>query len=170
MQAPIRIGKLGKPHGLKGEVRILADKEAFLDFLEEGQFILVRSLPYRILSLRDIGGLVLTLEGLESRSAIEAFRGQDVFLRFSEDLAQVAAAEDRNEWIGFHIRDTTSGRQVGPILDVIESAAQWTAVLEHEGKEVYIPLHEDLVVDLDPETQLLTMALPQGLFELFLED
>jgi ribosomal 30S subunit maturation factor RimM len=40
------------------------------------------------------------------------------------------------------------------------------AIVVYEGREVLIPLHEDLIVEADHEAQVVTMRLPEGLLEL----
>lgn len=166
MQDPVVIGKLGKPHGLKGELRVLADREEYLDFLEPGGYVLVRGLPYRIRSVRDIGGVVIALEGLPDRSAVEAYKDLPLAIPYSEALANLEPEEDLSAWEGFMIQDRTTGRTLGPIRQVLEMATQFLALLDLDGREIMIPLHEDFILDIDPDAKLLTMELPQGLLEL----
>lgn len=166
MQDPVVIGKLGKPHGLKGELRVLADREEYLDFLEPGGYVLVRGLPYRIRSVRDIGGVVIALEGLPDRSAVEAYKDLPLAIPYSEALANLEPEEDLSAWEGFMIHDTTTGRTLGPIRQVLEMATQFLALVDLDGREIMIPLHEDFILDIDPDAKLLTMELPRGLLEL----
>lgn len=166
MSEPVIIGKLGKPHGLKGEIRVLADKEGYLDFLDVGGYVLIRGLPYRIRSLRDIGGVVIALEGLPDRSAVEGYRDMPLAMPYSEALAGVEDEDDLSAWEGFMIRDQNSGRTIGPIRQVLEMATQFLALLDLEGREIMIPLHEDFITGIDPEMRTVDMSLPEGLLEL----
>lgn len=167
MSTPIHIGRLGKPHGLKGEIRVIAEHDEFLDFLEEGAFVLVKGLPYRIRSARDAGGWVIALEGLPDRSAVEGLKGAQLDMPWTEELEAIASQTDAmSEWIGFTIRDQHSGKEFGPIVDYVDLPGQTTVIVEQEGREIYIPLHENLIVDLDPDMKILVMDLPEGLDEL----
>lgn len=165
---PIPIGRLGKPHGLKGEIRLLPDREEYLDFVEEGGFLLIKGLPYRITSLRDIGGIVVALEGLSDRSAVESYRDLAVALPWSKELSDLEDETGLEAWIGFSIFDRTSGLELGNISEVREMSGQWIAVLEKHGREILIPLHEDLIADMDLTEKRLTMDLPLGLPDLYL--
>lgn len=166
MQDPVVIGKLGKPHGLKGELRVLADREEYLDFLEPGGFVLVRGLPYRIRSVRDIGGVVISLEGLPDRSAVEAYKDLPLAIPYNEAMADLEPEDDLSAWEGFMIHDLTTRSTIGPIRKVLEMATQFLALLDLDGREIMIPLHEDFIEAIDPDGKLLTMELPQGLLDI----
>lgn len=168
MQQTLEIGVLGKPHGIKGEIRFNPHSEAVEDFLEEGLYLLVKGLPYKLLSVRDISGPVLRLEGIEDRNAADMYKGASVSLPDSEALREVLEEDNLAAWQGWTIRDLTSDREVGPIVEVLEMSSQLTAYIVQNGVDVFIPLHEDLIQDLDPQARILTMTLPEGLLELYL--
>lgn len=167
MANPITIGRLGKPHGLKGEVRVLVEQDEFLDHLEEGTYVMVKGLPYKIRSARDAGGWVIALEGLPDRSAVEGLKGAALALPWSEELEAISLQVDAMaEWIGFMVVDQHTGKQFGEIVDYIDMPGQTTVILERDGKEIYVPLHEDLIVDMDSERKVVVMDLPEGLEDL----
>jgi 16S rRNA processing protein RimM len=168
MQNLLEIGVLGKPHGIKGEIRFSPHSEAVEDFLEEGRYLLVKGLPYRLLSVRDISGPVLRLEGVEDRNAAEMYKGAAVSLPYSEALQEALEEDDLAAWQGWTIRDLHSGRDVGPILEVLEMSSQLTAYIVQDGVDVFIPMHEDLIHDVDTTHRILSMDLPEGLLELYL--
>lgn len=165
---PVPIGRLGKPHGLKGEIRLLTDREEYLDFVEEGGFLLIKGLPYRITSLRDIGGVVVALEGLSDRSAVESYRDLAVALPWSRELEALEEEQGLEGWLGFAVYDRTSQQDLGIIREVREMSSQLIAVLYRNGREILIPLHEDLFADLDLTDKRLMMDLPSGLPDLYL--
>lgn len=163
------IGKLGKPHGLKGEIRVLLDQDRVEDLLEQSDFILVKGLPYSVRHWRSAGGLVVLLEGIEDRSAAEILRGAPIALPLTTELKEVLQEDPVQQWIDYSIHDLTSNQTYGPITEVIELPTQLTAVVIQDGRDVLIPLHESLILDIDPVKKLLTMDLPAGLIDLYLE-
>lgn len=167
-KTPVPIGRLGKPHGLKGEIRLLTDREEYLDFVEEGGFLLIKGLPYRITSLRDIGGVVVALEGLSDRSAVESYRDLAVALPWSRELESLEEEQGLAGWLGFSVYDRTSQQDLGIIREVREMSSQLIAVLHRDGREILIPLHEDLMIGIEPTEKRITMELPEGLPDLYL--
>ena len=43
---------------------------------------------------------------------------------------------------------------------------QHLAIVDYRGREVFIPLHPDIVVSLDEKAKKITLRLPGGLLEL----
>ncbi len=163
------IGKLGKPHGLKGELRVILTDVSVEAILEKAEFVFVKGLPYRILETRNAGGLLLKLEGIEDRSAAEIIKGANLELPASVQLSAALVQDNLEAWVGFMIHDVTTNQRLGPIEEVIELPTQLTAYIELEGKEVLIPLHEDLILAVDLEKQIVTMDLPEGLIDLYMK-
>ncbi len=168
MANPIHIGKLGKPHGLKGEIHVIPTNDRYLDFLDDGVYVLVRGLPYRISSVRNAGGIIVGFEGLPDRTAVESLRGLPIALNYSEELALITEEDPFEEWMGFIIEDQHTQIKYGPIIDIIELPTQLTAVIEQNGKEILIPLHEDLILGMDMDKRIIQMNLPEGLVELYI--
>jgi 16S rRNA processing protein RimM len=168
MSAPIQIGKLGKPHGLKGEIHVIPANDDYLDFLDEGVYVLIRGLPYLIRNVREAGGVVISLEGLPDRTAVEGLRGLPVAMAYSEELAKIEDENPFEEWIGFFVEDQHTQIKYGPIVDIIELPTQLTAVIEQDKKEILIPLHQDLILSMDMEKRIIFMNLPEGLVDLYL--
>lgn len=169
MHEPIVIGKLGKPHGLKGEIRVNLEEEEFADHFQAGDYLLIKGLPHRILEMRDIGGLVIIIEGHPDRSSVEYFKGAEVALPYSEALAQIVEEAQAPGFEGFYIIDQATEVKVGPIVAVQESTYQLTAFIIQDGKDIFIPLHEDLILEIDLEKKIILMDLPEGLLGLYLD-
>ncbi|MCF8237072.1 MAG: ribosome maturation factor RimM [Saprospiraceae bacterium] len=163
------IGKLGKPHGLQGEVRVILTDESFEEVLEHAPFVFIKGLPYQILSTRYAGGLLLKLDGVEDRNAAEMIKGAHLELPTTPELESAQAQNSIQAWIGFMIHDVTTDRTLGPIDEVIELPTQLTALIQVDNKEVLIPLHENLILDVDLEKRVMTMDLPVGLIDLYLQ-
>lgn len=164
-----QIGKLGKPHGLKGEIRVILDQENLEDILEQADFIFVKGLPYAIRHWRSAGGLVVLLDGVEDRNAAEMLRGAPIAVPMTPELQALLEEDPVQQWMGYTIHDLTTDRTYGPITEIIELPTQLTAVVILEGRDILIPLHDSLVRDIDPAKKLLTMDLPVGLVDLYLE-
>ena len=56
--------------------------------------------------------------------------------------------------------------RIGSIREIVEYPQQLIAVVEYEGKEIMIPLAEQLIIEIDEENQKLVMELPEGILDL----
>ncbi len=164
----VEIGFTGKPHGLKGELKL-----RILEFYEEdllkAQSMLIGdpAVPYFAEYLRGGGALIGKLEGLDSREAVQPLSNKPVWLLESQvtEIAGDAEATPWDPFIGWTI-EAASYPVLGPITGIMDMPEHYLAELQHEGKSVLIPLHEELVVAVKEHDQVLEMDLPEGLLDL----
>ena len=86
----------------------------------------------------------------------------------TKDLPELEEDEDDDEldgWLGFTIIDDHWGI-IGVIEELKILPGQELAVVTYKEKKISIPLVEDLIYDLDLETQTIRMNLPDGLLDL----
>jgi 16S rRNA processing protein RimM len=107
--------------------------------------------------------LILTLAGMADRSAAEALRGAEVFIREAD-----AAPLDEDEYFlhdlpGLRV-ETTAGEQVGTVKEVLETGANEVLIVTRpEGGEVLIPMIRDVVKSLDIPAGRLVIEPMEGL-------
>jgi 16S rRNA processing protein RimM len=82
MSLRILLGRIGAPHGLKGEVVVLSFAAAPLDLKAYGPLTDEQgAVKVHIKSLRVAGkGLIARIAGVEDRNAAEALRGTELFV------------------------------------------------------------------------------------------
>ena len=56
---------------------------------------------------------------------------------------------------------------LGKILEVIEQPHQVLCRIDINGKEAYIPLHEETIIKMDRKNNRVIVALPPGLLEIY---
>jgi 16S rRNA processing protein RimM len=56
---------------------------------------------------------------------------------------------------------------LGKILEVIEQPHQVLCRIDINGKEAYIPLHEETIIKVDRKNNRVIVALPPGLLEIY---
>jgi 16S rRNA processing protein RimM len=162
----IAIGKTGKPHGIKGELKLWVEAAYETDLLEASA-VFIGGRPFFIEQLRTGAGLILKLEGVDNRDAAQLLANRQLELR-AEDIAEPeeeAASDPLLDLVGFELYDSERGR-IGVIEDVLDMPQQYLAVVEYQQKEVLVPLHEDLIRGIDPATGRITLQLPEGLLDL----
>lgn len=164
------LGRVLKAHGTDGRVRV-AVEERFEAYLSKGGFVFLdmdgSPVPYRIAGF-DVGHhQVLALSGVKHKEEADALGGKE--LAIPEETVRprhkrVLSAR-RDPWDGYTIRDEASGLSF-TILRTEEFPQQLMAVVDHDGRELLIPLAEDLIESVDESARVIVMRLPEGLTEL----
>jgi ribosomal 30S subunit maturation factor RimM len=80
--------------------------------------------------------------------------------------------EDEQDFIGWKLYDSADEKPssrtkpilVGTIIGIEAIPGNDLLVVERDGTEVLIPLHEDLIVSVNPKKEELLLDLPEGLY------
>lgn len=123
----VAVGKVVAAHGLKGEVRVapLTDLPGRAQTLTE---VMVRGVRgerlLKIRRLRDTGKgtWIIWFEGLEDRTAAEALRESLLLVRAQDSPPLPEGSYFVHDIVGLEVV-TTSGRQLGPITEVLVTGA-----------------------------------------------
>jgi 16S rRNA processing protein RimM len=162
-----KIGRIGKTHGVRGEV--------IMKFLDD------------IFDTADADYLVLDIDGILVPFFIDEYRFKNdsvAIMKFTDiDTPQQAQtltdcnvffprsiAADTSEdislsqIIGFKLMDAGTGNTVGTITAIDDSTINTLFEVKGEdGTELLIPASEELITDINPDTQTLTTVIPAGL-------
>ena len=156
MTARLEVGRIGRAHGLHGEVHI-TPISTHPDRFVRGATLYVGDRAYVIAtSRRHQQHWLIRFEGVDDRTAAEALRNRVV----SGD--PIGDAPEGEIWvqelIGAEVRDTT-GTTFGRVVAVEENPAHDLLVLDNKRLVpiVFVVSHEDDVVVIDP---------PDGLFDI----
>ncbi len=170
-------GTFTKIHGLKGELHALLDIDA--DFLLEHPCFIIDVdgifVPFFAESVRPKGhhATLIKPEDVNSEQEAKLFVGKTIYV----NRAALATYEQENadpdaeggyadDFIGFRVLDE-AGTELGEITDVETSTANALFILRTPAdKTLYLPVAEEFIIALDPQTRTLTMQLPDGLIDL----
>lgn len=167
------IGRLRKPHGLKGDSAIfpLTDVPEQLyapgrpvwvmdlnGSIVAGPLTIERSRAYHrewLIAFRDHG----------SREAIEPYGG--MFLSVPERLTPPPAGDEvyLHELEGFAVADL-QGTPLGVVSGVLEMPAGLTLEVQGPKREFLMPYRKEFVRKVDREARRLVVELPEGLMDL----
>lgn len=161
-----QIGRLGKTHGVRGEISFLFDDDVFdrvdADYLilkVDGIFVPFFIEEYRF---RNDTTAIIKFEGVDSQERARELTGCDVY--FPRELAD--SADDGLSWsaiVGFDILEVKSGKVIGRIASIDDSTLNILFCLE-DGR--LIPATDDLITAIDQQARTITMHIPEGLLEL----
>ena len=166
----IGVGFTKKTHGAQGELKITVKEEYFDDFANtDVVFINMQGkpLPFFIENLRDAGEILLKLEDVDSPADAKNLTSKELFLR-EKDIKIIKQAGEVLTFellVGYELFDEIAG-SIGKIESVESLPQQHLAIVEYQGREVFIPLHPQMVVKLDEKAKKIVLRLPDGLLEL----
>ena len=158
-----KIGRIGKPHGISGEVTLRFSDDVF-DRVDADYLVLMVDgilVPFFIEEYRfrsDEVALV-KFEDIDTKDRASELTGCDVF--FPRHLAD--AGDDVLTWsqiVGYDIVDVLSDKTIGRIEAVDETTINTLLELS-DG--TLIPAADEFIEDIDHEERNLMMRLPEGL-------
>ena len=166
----IRIGQVLKSNGTGGETVMGFRDIDFGDIdIEEPVFIFMDGtpVPFFIESLTPRGNskAIVKLAGIDSGSDAEEIAGQPVYAD-KESIGETYGDEDDMSFlIGWSLYNATSDN-IGEITDFMDIPGNPCIIAGTKKGAVTIPLHEDLIISIDPESRSITMDIPDGLLSL----
>ena len=164
-----KIGKLGKPHGVKGEIAFSFDDDVFDRQEADFMFVMIDGLlvpfffeEYRFSS--DVVALV-KFEGVDTLEQAADLAGCDVYFpRAASD--DDADAVSKAELSGFRLVDAATGAVVGEVTAIDDSTANPLFVVDTANGEMLIPASHELVKAIDKKNLTITVDIPEGLLQL----
>jgi 16S rRNA processing protein RimM len=167
----VAIGEIGRPHGVRGEVRVtpLTDHPERFERLRECLLwdeARDRRLPCRIRAARAQGeALVVALAGYDSPEAVRALTGWLLAVPESEVLPAPEGHFYPWQLVGCRVL-TEDGREIGSVLRIEGSGAQDLWVVGAAGREHLVPAVADIVREVDLDGRRVVIRPPEGLLEL----
>ena len=167
------LGKITRLFGTKGELTLLLDVDdpneyAKLDFFYvdfDGEMV-----PFFIekLTFRNNSTVIIKLMDHNDPQAAEGLINHLVYLPLDK-LPKLN--EDQfyfHEIIGYRVIDDVVG-DIGFVKDVLELPMQELIQIEKDGKEILIPVADELIEKVDRKNKVLYISAPEGLIEIYLE-
>ena len=167
------VARIGKPHGLDGELlvrSVTADGESIF---QPGRQFRARKTgvdgPGETLTLEQSrphkGGYLLRFTEVADRDVGRELLGAELLVTADE----VRPLEDGefflHDLVGLEIIET-DGSRLGRITDVYDAAGQLLASVEVDGRERLFPVRSETVRRIDMEAKTIEVSLPVGLLEL----
>lgn len=170
----LQVARIGKPHGIRGEVTVQVLTDAPEDRFVPGTELTVEPAskgPLTVISARwnkDI--LLLGFEEIVDRNGAETLRGAQLFV----DTEELAEEDDDEGWyehelvglkakVGADVVGTVSGLRTLTVQDLL-------VVEDTKGREVLVPFVEEIVPEVNVADGYVLLTPPPGLFELNLPE
>jgi 16S rRNA processing protein RimM len=165
------VGKVAKPHGIKGEIKVqpYSGDPATLPGFPTVRLMDSEHRPvgtYRLTGGRMQGRLaILRLAGIESREQAEAVAGCEVWV---EKVHLPPLTDQEFYWREMKGRRvvTTDGLELGEVTDLLATGAHDILVVSGRGREYLIPATREFMVESGEESGTIVIQPVPGLLEI----
>ncbi|WP_246042101.1 ribosome maturation factor RimM [Cohnella pontilimi] len=166
----LNVGKIVNTHGVRGEVRVWPQTDfPEVRFKSGNKLLLIppesgESVTVEIQTAREQKNVyILKLKGFDEINEVEKFKGWDLKVGESD---RVPLSEGE-----YYVRDivgcsvvTEEGEPLGTITDVLTPGANDVWVVKRPGgKELLLPVIDDVVLDVDVAAKTVKVHLMEGL-------
>jgi 16S rRNA processing protein RimM len=163
------LGKLIKPHGIKGSVLLRFAGLKAEDIKERGQvFVEIDGLlvPFFIENFQEKSAdtAILNLTGINTESKAKDFTGYLVYV--GQD--QVRTRRNKPGLPGirdYKVIDKKLG-YIGLAVEIVDSQNNPLLYVQNNGKEYLVPVHDDIILEVNSRDKTIRIDAPEGLFEL----
>ncbi|MEA4811974.1 MAG: ribosome maturation factor RimM [Anaerolineaceae bacterium] len=158
------IGRLGKTHGIYGEI----DLQIYTDFperLKHGRRVYL-GLEKIQLSLDTVRPknkvLLISFDGYNSPEEARALTNQELFIKTSDVPALPEGQFYHHELLGLDVYEGSVF--LGELTEILETKANDVFVIKNEtGRELLLPDIPEVILKIDLEAQRVSVSVPDGL-------
>jgi 16S rRNA processing protein RimM len=165
----VLVARIGKPHGIRGEVTVQLFTDAPEDRFEPRAVFRAEGIALPELTVAKArwnkDTLIVAFEQVPDRNAAETLRGGTLFIDSDTTDDEDDDAWYEHELVGLDVRH--EGNVVGKVTALRTMTVQDLLVVELTGgHEVMVPFVGEIVPEVNPEEGFVTVNPPAGLFEL----
>jgi len=164
-----KIGKLIKPHGIKGEISFAFTSDIFDKV--DCPYLICRIegilVPFFIEEYRFKGSetALIRFESIDNEEKAQRLSGTEVYFPYSYyEEEQEDIEYSWNFFIGYTVTDKIAGK-LGTISEVDEKTINTLFLIENDESEIIIPATEDFIEKIDSKTKTIYVNLPEGLID-----
>ena len=169
MQNRLQVGVITSTHGVRGEVKIFPTtddskrfetlKEVWMD--QNGQDVKLKITGVKFFKKY----VILKFEGFDAIEQIEKYRGKELFVDRKDAVELEKDEFFIADLIGLDV-ETTDGKNIGTIQEVLQTGANDVYVVKGLSKEYYLPAISECVKSIDLGQNKMIVFLMKGLEEL----
>jgi 16S rRNA processing protein RimM len=169
------LGSIGKPHGLKGFVMAFLDVDDLTVYRKVKSVLLALPATPNKLVVYEVekfqpqaeNRVLLKLKGIDRIEDAEPLRNAQLY----RPLTELPKLEDDqfyfHDVIGYLVVDTQLG-ELGVVETFYELPQQDVLAMRYKGREVLIPVVDELILHADQASKKLHVTLPEGLLDVYL--
>jgi len=167
------LGKISKLFAAKGALQVYLDTDSPENYLKmESVFVRMNGqlIPFFIesIELRHNNTAVVTFTDVDDVDMATLLINCELFLPDTMLPPLTGTRFYYHEVKGFAVKDENFG-DAGIIEEVLEYPHQAVLRVLLKGKEILIPITDEIILEVDRETRTIRTRVPEGLIELYLE-
>lgn len=166
------IGYITKTRGLKGEVQVFFEFDEYeeLDFDVVYIDVNAKLVPHFVDSAKLQANKTgyFYFEDIDHIDKAQLLLKKKIYLPLSQKPERNEDEFYYEDLKGFTAIDQNLG-QLGQITAVNEYPQQFVATVHYKNSDILFPLNEDFIVEIDDEEKTLTLNLPHGLLDVYIE-
>jgi 16S rRNA processing protein RimM len=167
------LGAIVKTHGLKGEVLAMLDVDEPESYAEmDSVFVEIKGklVPFFIKSINvKQNRAIIKFEDIHTLEEAHTLIHSKLFLPLDVLPEPEEGKFYLHEVLDYQVIDQTKGK-LGIVSNVFEGAHQDLIAMLYEGKEVLIPIVDEILLEVNREAKEIIVNLPEGLLELYLSE
>lgn len=162
------IGRVIKPHGIKGKMKVeyfgedshrfSLYREVFIDYG------MSRVEPYEILEvIPQPSNLIIRLKGIEKIEEAEPLIGKEILVK-KEALPELEKGE--YYWIDIlgMVVENEEGKRIGTVKKIFPTKANDVFVIEGKRGEIFLPATEEVIQSIDRQKGVMKVIWMEGLW------
>ncbi len=164
------IGYLSKTRGLKGELQLFFEFDDYRALELDVLFLAIdrKLVPFFVTQckLQSNRTAYVFLEDVDHIDQAQPLVHKQVYLPESKRPERHPDDFRITDLKGFTVHDQLHG-ELGEIIEIHEYPQQYIAVVPYRFNELMFPLNDEIIRAIDREKQLLEVALPDGLIDVY---
>lgn len=162
----LRIGKIGKTHGIHGELRI----NSLTDFPERFAGMTQVYVNDALMDIKTVryqnDTVLMSFKGFDTREAAAALTGRYLLVN-REDAVELEEGEYYTiDIIGLEVYDKETGNHLGTVTDVLSTGSNdvyVTKPIEKGRQDILIPALKSVVSEINIAEGIMVVTLPEEL-------
>ncbi len=162
----INVGRISKPHGIKGEIELFVSTDYPERFKPDAVFLLspptadlARVTIENVKSKKKV--LILKFKEINDRNTAEGLRGHDLAIKEADLSTLPSESYWHFDLVGLSVA-TVDGRELGVIKEILAGQGHDIFVVKN-GKEYLIPAVKKVIVDINIDQGRIVISPPPGL-------
>lgn len=170
LSAVTEIGFVQKVHGVAGAIALTFEPE-WETYLEESPVLLTEIdgilVPWPIeedgLRITTSRSAIVKLKWINDAVKAKQLVGKKLFLPVTgNDFENMPTGI--NGWVGYSVTGT-DGQFSGTLVEIDDFAGNIVFTINCGGRNILIPFHEELLIDLNEEAKSIIITIPEGLLD-----
>ncbi len=166
------LGKIVRTFGSKGELVFQVDTEIISRIKKlESVFLKINEnlIPFfiELIQPRPKNQALVKLMDIDTSEDASPLAGCEIYIPHAILPKQKGTKLYSQDIAGYSVRDANRGN-TGIVSKIIEMPQQFLLAIEFNGKEILVPIVDEIVKSIDHKTKTIYMEAPEGLIELYL--